>query len=209
MNEINWVLDPTKFMSQEEATRLLKTAKNIAKAAVPLGHKVAVRDYFIVHLALSTGLRVMEIAQLKCGDIFTADNVSSLLVRRGKNGKKRLVWFNGSFRRHYDEYIRWKKRIGEPIGPDDPLIQSSNTGSHMTTRAIEKAFKRAAAKAGLSPHYAIHCLRHTYACQLYKASSYNLRLVQKQLGHSSSRTTEIYADVMNPDLTKSLEKLFT
>ena len=208
MNEISWVLDPTKFMSQEEAKRLLKATKSIAKVAISLGHKVAIRDYFIVDLALSSGLRVMEIAQLKCGDIFGVDDIFSLLVRRGKNGKKRLVGLSGSFKHHYDTYIRWKKKIGEPVGSDDPLIRSSNTGSHMTTRAIEKAFKRAAAKAGLSPHYAIHCLRHTYACHLYKASGYNLRLVQKQLGHSSSRTTEVYADVMQPDLRKSLEKLY-
>ncbi len=208
MNEINWVLDPTKFMSQKEAKMLLKTAKNIAKTAMSLGHKVAVRDYFIVDLALSSGLRVMEISQLKCCDVFTADNISWLLVRRGKNGKKRLVGLSSSFKRHYDKYIRWKQKMGEPIGQDDPLLRSSNTDGHMTTRAIEKAFKRSAARAGLSPHYAIHCLRHTYACHLYKASGYNLRLVQKQLGHSSSRTTEVYADIMQPDLRKSLEKLY-
>ena len=42
-----------------------------------------------------------------------------------------------------------------------------------------------------------------------KASGYNLRLVQKQLGHSSIRTTEVYADVMEPDTQKALEKLYT
>ena len=172
------------------------------------GNKVAVRDYFIIHLALSTGLRVMEIAQLKCGDIFVGDNISSLIVRRGKGGKKRLVWFNGSFRRHYNNYILWKQSTGEPTGTSDPLILSSNTGGHMTTRAIEKAFKRAAARADLSSHFSIHCLRHTYACHLYKAGGYNLRLVQKQLGHSNSKTTEVYADVMNADMHKALERLY-
>jgi integrase/recombinase XerC len=78
----------------------------------------------------------------------------------------------------------------------------------MTTRAIEKAFKRNASRAGLPSHYSIHCLRHTYASHLYKAGDYNLRLVQKQLGHSNSRTTEVYADVLNPDLSKSLERLY-
>jgi len=77
----------------------------------------------------------------------------------------------------------WKQNVGEPTGPSDPLFLSSNTGRHLTTRAIQKAFKRMAAEAGLSAHHSIHCLRHTYACQLYKASGYNLRLVQKQLGH--------------------------
>lgn len=208
MTGINWVLDPGKFLSPEEVRKLIKTARGRAKAAIARGNKVPIRDYFVVHLALSTGLRVMEIACLNCGDVFVRDGISSLLVRNGKGGKKRLVQFNGAFKQHYNEYIRWKEAVGEPTGPDSTLILSSNTGKHMTTRALQKIFKKAAVRAGLPSRYSIHCLRHTYACHLYKASGYNLRLVQKQLGHSRSRTTEVYADVMNPDLTRSLEKLY-
>jgi site-specific recombinase XerD len=78
----------------------------------------------------------------------------------------------------------------------------------MTTRAIQKAFKRLAALAGLPDRYSIHCLRHTYACELYKASGYNLRLVQKQLGHASITTTQVYADVMDPDVGLALKRLY-
>jgi site-specific recombinase XerD len=209
MTGFNWVLDQKKFLSLEEVKALLRTSNLRARKALDNGHKVAVRDHFIVHLAISTGLRVMEIAQLKCSDIFIGDTASSLIVRRGKGGKKRIVWFNGAFKRHYEEYIRWKQNIGEPTGPENPLILSSNSRSHMTTRAIQKVFKKAAARAGLPSYYHIHCLRHTYASHLYKASGYNLRLVQKQLGHSSSQITEIYADVMRPDMHRALEKLFT
>ena len=150
----------------------------------------------------------MEIAQLDCGDFFIRDAISSLLVRNGKYGKRSLVRFSESLKAHLNEYMSWKQDIGEPTGPSDPLLLSSNTGRHLTTRAIEKAFKRTAARAGLSARYSIHCLRHTYAWQLYKASGYNLRLVQKQLGHSSIRTTEVYADVMEPDIQDALKKLY-
>ena len=184
-SKFNWILEPSKFLSKEEARKLLETARDRAEVAYAKRQKTPVRDYFIVDLALSTGLRVMEIAQLDCGDIFSRDGISSLLLRNGKYGKRRLVRFSELLKDHLNEYMSWKQDIGEPTGPCDPLFLSSNTGSYLTTRAIEKAFKRTAAKAGLSAHYSIHCLRHTYACQLYKASGYNLRLVQKQLGHSS------------------------
>ncbi len=206
--KFNWVLEPSKFLSKKEAKKLLETAKDWAEAALPKGQKTPVRDYLITDLALSTGLRVMEIAQLDCGDIFIQDGICSLLVRNGKCGKRRLVRFGESLKEHLNKYMSWKHDVGEPTGPSDPLVLSSNTGCHMTTRALQKAFKRTAAKAGLSAHYAIHCLRHTYACQLYKASGYNLRLVQKQLGHSSIRTTEVYADVMEPDIEDALQKLY-
>jgi integrase len=98
MNVINWVLEPDKFLSLQEARMLLKTARVRAETAIAQGHKIPVRDYFIIDLALSTGLRVMEIAQLNCGDIFIQNGVYSLLVRRGKGGKKRLVRFDEFFK---------------------------------------------------------------------------------------------------------------
>jgi site-specific recombinase XerD len=209
MAGFDWVLDPSKFLSREEVKRLLETARRIAEKGLLYHHITPVRDYFLIHLALATGLRVMEIARLNCGDIYLDKNTSSLIVRKGKCGKRRLVRFNRDFKEHYEEYIHWKQAREEPFGTADPLLRSIKTGGHMTTRALEKAFKRVAARAGLPKHYSIHSLRHTYACQLYKASGYNLRLVQKQLGHSRAKTTEVYADVMNPDVTKSLEKLYT
>jgi len=204
----NWILDPGKFLTREEVNKLLETARKRAAAAITRGNKVAVRDYFIVDLALSTGLRVAEIADLKCMDIFLRDRFCALLVRNGKGGKKRLVRFNGAFKGHYNEYIAWKQNMGEPTGFGDPLLLSSNTSTHMTTRAIEKAFKRSAARVGLPSHYSIHCLRHTYACELYRAGGYNLRLVQKQLGHAHISTTQVYADVVEPDMQRALQRLY-
>ncbi len=52
MIKSNWVLDPGKFLSREEVNKLLETARKRAEVAMALGHKVAVRDYFIVDLAL-------------------------------------------------------------------------------------------------------------------------------------------------------------
>jgi len=206
--KFNWVLEPSKFLSKEEAQKLLETARDGATDTLGKGRKIPVRDYFIVDVALSTGLRVMEIAQLDCGDVFIRDGISSLLVRSGKCGKRRLVRFGESLKEHFNEYMSWKQDVGEPTGPRDPLLLSSNTGVHMTTRAIQKAFKRTAVRAGLPSHYSIHCLRHTYACELYRASGYNLRLVQKQLGHAQIATTQVYADVVEPDMQRALQKLY-
>ncbi len=207
MSVYRWVLDESKFLSSKEVGRLLKAAKARAETGKSAS-RVAVRDYFVVDLGLSTGLRVSEMADLRCGDVFVGDGTASLIVRKGKGGKRRVVTFNGSFKGHLIEFLRWKKDTGEPISNETPLLMSSVTGRAMTTRALQKAFKRCAAQAGLSPHYSIHCLRHTYACHLYKASGWNLRLVQKQLGHASIATTQVYADVMAPDARRALEKLY-
>jgi len=61
----------SKFLSKEEAKKLLETARNRAEVVYTKRRKIPVRDYLIIELALSTGLRVMEIAKLNCGDVLS------------------------------------------------------------------------------------------------------------------------------------------
>ena len=89
MYRSDWVLEPNKYLSKEQANRLLNVARSRAKQALLSNRKIPVRDFFIIHLALTTGLRVMEIAALNCSDIFLDDRMCSILVRKGKGGKKR------------------------------------------------------------------------------------------------------------------------
>lgn len=168
---------------------------------------MAIKDYCVIKVGLSTGLRVQEIADLKCKDFILNDGMSYVFVRHGKCDKPRRVWFNGELKQDITDYLEWKQKIGEDTSPEAPFFLSSNTKSHMTTRALQKTFKRAIAKAGITG-YSIHATRHTYASNLYKTSTNNLRLVQKQLGHSSIQTTQIYADVFNEDIEKALEGLY-
>ena len=206
MNSKTWELDPEKFLSRKDAEKLLAVAKNKTESAS--AKKTAARDYFIIHLGLATGLRVMEMAALNCDDLDLESTVPSLLVREGKGKKKRRVFFNDTFKKHCKEYLAWKQNVGESVESGQPLLLSVRTEGHLTTRAIQKAFKRCAQKAGLPLRYSIHCMRHTYASFLLKASNWNLRLVQKQLGHSRITTTQVYADVMLPDIKKALDKLY-
>ena len=83
----------------------------------------------------------------------------------------------------------------------------SERSPKMTTTAIQKVFKFWAKKSGLPPHHSIHSCRHTYAVRLYKSSGNNLRLVQKQLAHSSISTTQVYADVVDSDVQEAVDKL--
>ncbi len=201
---MDWIIEG-KYLDDRETKRLMRLVK---KQATQNYRKTAVRDCFVIELALLTGLRVSEVASLKCGDIFISDDIYSLIIRNSKFGKSRVVKFNGKLKRAIKEYLTWKESVDEPIHENAPLIMSSNTKSHITPRALQKTFRRCAEKAGLPDRYSFHSMRHTYACRLYKVSGYNLRLVQKQLGHASIKTTQIYADVMNSDLQKALEKLF-
>lgn len=197
-----WELDEGKFLTKGEVRRLVRACKRRVKT-----RKVGVRDWLIIDLALSTGLRVQEITDLRCGDILLTDERASLIVRNGKGGKRRVVRFNGELKSHLKEYFDWKLANKERINSEDPLLESSNTGKALSKRAVQRSFERCSRKAGINRH-CFHHLRHTYASHLYKASGYNLRLVQKQLGHSSIKTTQVYADVFDEELNRALERLY-
>jgi integrase len=95
----NWVLDPSKFLCLAEVMKLMEVARERANKAIARGGKIPVRDSFVVDLALSTGLRVMEITQLNCGDIFTGNGMSMLLVRNGSCTRQAIticVWYRNN-----------------------------------------------------------------------------------------------------------------
>jgi len=204
----DWVIDESKFLSAQEVKKLKETTRRRALVAERNGAKVAVRDWLLIDLALSTGLRVQEIADLKCGDVFVSDGKSSLLVRNGKGGRARVVRLGSDFKEHALQYLCWKYQKGEPTESGSPFLWSKRAGSHMSTRALQRAFKRCAREAGLSKHYSIHSLRHTYATALLKASKNNLRMVQTALGHSSLAVTEVYLGVASSDMDKALRRLY-
>ncbi|MFH1421153.1 MAG: site-specific integrase, partial [Planctomycetota bacterium] len=120
--KFNWLLDESKFLTEKEVTKLRKETKKRADNALKSNTKTAVRDWFVIDLAMSTGLRVQEMADLKCNDIFIQGTRASLVVRNGKGGRSRLVRFSDEFKNHLQDYLNWKEIISEPTSLESPLI---------------------------------------------------------------------------------------
>lgn len=206
-NRFSWVLDESVYLGLKEVGRLRKTCRKAKGMALEEDKFVPVRDWFMIELGLFSGLRVDEMVNLKCRDLCIAEEQSSLRVRIGKGGKGRSVRLQQGFKKECLWFVEWKQKNGQSTSADDYLF-TTEKGSQLTRRALQKAFKRCAKRAGLESHYSIHCLRHTYGSHLYKASKHNLRLVQEQLGHSSIKTTQIYASLLNDDTEEALENLY-
>lgn len=186
------------FMTPEEVRRLKGVLRKAAAEALKQGRKGPVRDWAILHVALDAGLRVSEIVALRVGDLILDPGHAAIIVRHGKGDKKRGVDIGEALRKHLAEFLEWKRVVGESTAPEALLFLSPRGGA-LTRQAVYHMFKRYARLAGLPERFTIHSCRHTYASMLYKASNYNLRLVQKQLGHASIRTTQVYADVLSQD----------
>ncbi|MFH1367944.1 MAG: tyrosine-type recombinase/integrase [Elusimicrobiota bacterium] len=202
----NWTLDESKYLAKEEIRKLRRWCINARDNAISRYEYLPVRDWFMVEVGLNAGLRVAEMANMKCSDLFVNDEKCSMSVV-GKGHKKRTIVISKFFKKCCQRFLDWKHKMGQSINPDSYVLTKENNRK-LTTRALQKAFKRCMARAGLASHYSIHCLRHTYGSHLYVSSGHNLRLVQEQLGHSSVRVTEVYASVMNSDAKKAVEKLY-
>jgi len=195
-----WIITPDKYLTSEEVKQLRKTCYEAALLAKAKGNHAPVRDATVIELALGTGLRVAELANLRIEHLFLKKGQNSLLVKNGKGKKDRIVVFNAKLKNQIQEYLDYRTS-------NSPYLFPSERGESMTTSAIQKVFKKLAKKAGLPSRYSIHSARHTHATALYIASGYNLRLTMQQLGHSSPSITSVYAAVLNKDLEKAVENL--
>ena len=197
---MSWIITPDKYLTKEDTKRLRKTCYEKATIAKSTGIQAPVRDALIIELALGSGLRVSEMAYLKVEDLYLKRGQGSIHVKNGKGGKNRVVDIGSNLKKRILEFLNYRTM-------DSLYLFPSERREKMTRSGIQQVFKKWAKKSGISSHYSIHSLRHTYATNLYKASGYNLRLVQKQLGHSSPSITQVYADVMNTDVEEALKNL--
>jgi len=194
------------FLSPQQVLELKTHLRERSDAARDASKKQPVRNWAILHVALDAGLRVSEICALQIRDVILDTSHASLIVRDGKGGKKRGIRVGSALRDHLVTFIAWKEAIGEPVSGRAPLFVSSR-GGRLTRTAVYRIFRKHADAVGIPKRFSIHSCRHTYASLLYRASNFNLRLVQKQLGHRSIQTTQIYADVLSEDAVLAVEKL--
>jgi site-specific recombinase XerD len=202
-----WILDENKYLKIEEVKKLRETCLKSTKSGLLDGNFVPVRNCFMIELGLFTGLRVKEMASMNCGDLLIENAQSSLVVRKGKGDKKRIVMLSGEFKKECLRFLKYKRKINQGTGENTPLL-CSLLGKRLSRRALQKSFKKCLKMANLPEHYGIHSLRHTYGSHLYMTSNHNLRLVQQQLGHSSIKTTEVYASLIGDDVKEAIENIY-
>lgn len=157
------------------------------------------RNSAIVALMLGTGIRRAECAALRVEDVqIDADGSGVVIVRnakrvRGRDVHQRMVAFD----KHTGAYVRaWLDKLGAATGPLWPSYRFMNkTHESLTTEGIYKVVRALIDSAG-STGVIIGChdLRRlfiTYYRRNRRGDAYD-NLLSKQVGHSSSKTTDIY-----------------
>ncbi len=201
-------LEKVRCLNIAEIKRLRKVLKRRLYARTQYYGQSAIKQWFLVELGLSTGLRISEICNLRMKHIFLYSVRPFVFVEQGKGGKSRRVEIDFEFRETVKSYMIMKKEINESVKLDDYLLHSSRSNGRYSTRGLQFMFAKCLEIAKISQEFSVHCMRHTFALAVYKATKFNIRYVQKQLGHSSLRVTEIYLQALMSELQKPLKRLY-
>ncbi len=146
------------------------------------------RDFLLIEILYSTGLRRDEIINLKCKNIFFD---KGLIKVQGKRNKERLVPVLPSLLNKMKIYIK--------KNPNNIYFFQSKNGSTISPstvyRIVKKYFSSISTKNKISPHV----LRHTFATHLINNGA-DINAVKEILGHSSLASTQIYAKIKIPKM---------
>lgn len=165
-----------RLLSREQVKKLIDTTEN-------LKHKV------MIELFYATGIRLEELINLKRKDIDFDRKI--IFVRRGKGKKDRITIFPESIK------IDLLKHYSNSSFKTEYVFEGRN--GKYTKKAVQAVLENLGKKIGIKVHP--HMLRHSFATHLLE-EGIDIRYIQKLLGHSDLKTTEIYTNVSNKDLIK-------
>ena len=155
------------------------------------------RDLAVV--AVLTGMRRGELLNLRWDSVDFSRKIIGIQSHgnfRTKQGKRRAVPMNAQVARILE------KRLTERIGD---LVFHVN-GAQIDGRRLTQFFKRCVRRAKLNDKLHFHSLRHSFASWLVQGNV-SLYQVQRLLGHSNIRVTEVYSHLLPETMHGTVEKL--
>jgi len=162
-----------------------------------------IRDKAIMELMYSSGLRKMEVQNLKLKDIDLKEEVVKVID--GKGGKDRLLPVGKSAVRMIQKYLD----VVRPKFMKDPKVENlflSQTGEGINQHSIHYVFLRYREKSELTKKITAHSLRHACALHMLRGGA-PIQVIQAMLGHKELSTTQKYTKLCPADL-KAIHKKF-
>ncbi len=209
------VVDRTKYMSVEEVKQLRTVAEARAIVDLRAGRVGGVVGWMVTDMALSTGLRVSEIAAVNVEDVDGKRGCMTVTRLKRRKPVRETLAIGKELADHVKDYLTWRGCRVADMDRQYRMALSATQGplfvgcrGPLTAQGLQRIWKRAIGRARLPKELSIHSARHTIAVHLLRKTG-NLRQVQKQLGHSSPATTaNMYADVTFEDMQRGVTSLY-
>lgn len=151
-------------------------------------YKAVLRDITIIELLFSTGVRISELCALTIQQV---DLVSYKIIIYGKGSKERLIQIgNEEVKKAVSEYYTAFRTDIHSTG----WFFINRLHQRYSEQSVRAMIVKYLKLAMIDMHITPHMFRHSFATLLLEADV-DIRYIQKMLGHSSIKTTEIYTSV--------------
>jgi integrase/recombinase XerD len=151
------------------------------------------RDRTIFTLMLHSGIRVGEVVNLCLEDVYLSEKRSAHLRVNGKGQRERIAYLSATATLLMSKYLS-----GRPTKKEEKVFLNQR-GKSITITGIQLQLAKYCYQAGI--WVTCHQLRHTFACRMI-AAGVPVTSVQKMLGHTSIRTTQLYVRVADRQVEK-------
>ena len=177
-------------LDENQVKRLLRKAERLSTKSIK-----HFRDYVIVRLIITTGLRTVEVSRANVEDLTKVNGTNVLYIQgKGRDDKAEYVKLPDSVKTLIDDYLVKRNSNSEAL-----FLSHSNSkkDERIPPRAVTIAVKTLLSLIGLDDKkYTAHSLRHTCATLALKNGG-SIQEVQALLRHKSINTTTIYLHNIN------------
>jgi site-specific recombinase XerD len=181
------------YLQRPKKEKRLPTILSPEEVSLVLNKTPNLKHRALLSLIYACGLRIGEALNLELKDINSKDFV--IHIRQAKGKKDRIVPLTEKLLNLLRNYYRKFK-------PETYLFEGQKgRGTKYSAKSAQQVFQRSLRRAGVKKRATLHTLRHSYATHLLTAGT-NLRMIQKLLGHNSSKTTEIYTHITDVQIAQ-------
>ena len=168
---------------------------------------------FLIGLLYCTGLRIGEALALNLGDVDTQQ--ATLLVRRGKFKKERLIALSSSAFAALKQWIRKRSAYSDSDEHTAPLLVV-DWNRRLSYQQAERGFRKLCQHEDLvgSPAPRLHDLRHNFAChtiEYWRETKQDvnalLPVLANVMGHVDYFSTQTYIHTTAESLRQATDKL--
>ena len=175
-----------RIISRNDIERLLNYMYTVMKES---GQKSAIyRDLSVIEMFFATGARVYEISNLKIQNIDLDNGIIKLF---GKGSKERYVQIGSQ---EVLELVKEYYRLNQQDIDKSGFFFVNRQGKRFSEQSIRRMIRKYSCQAGISIHITPHMFRHSVATYLLE-EGVDIMYIQKILGHSSIKTTQIYLHI--------------
>lgn len=162
---------------------------SLIRAVDEVGGGLAIRDRMLLEVMASTGLRVSEVARLRCDQVVDGGRALPTLhldaakTKRRKGGKLPL---SERLQGQLELYVRWLRGWSESA-----WLFPGYEGKALSSRAVQLRVKQIAARAGIRKKISPHSMRKFFIQRLIDGGL-DLRSVMELSRHSSLSSLHHY-----------------